>query len=321
MPQDICIFSGTSAARLTKDICDRLSILPAERKLERFKDTEIDVQLLENVRGKDVYIINPTCPPGTNKDELTLLADAARDSSAGRITLVIPYLGYNRQDRKAAPRVPVSAKHHIDQIKICGADHALLLDVHSEATVPHFKPNMTTDHLYASWAAIPYLKSMLGSDYTVSSPDAGGVARMRKYAQHLGSRTLAVYLKLRPKAGEIAEDETIVVGDIEGHDAIFIDDIIDSAGTMIANGNLAKSKGAKDLYAFATHGLFSGNAFERIEKGPFKEIVVTDSVCTLEPGSRMIGNTKLTVLSVAPLLSSAIQRLHHNKSLSDLILA
>jgi ribose-phosphate pyrophosphokinase len=322
MLHDICVFSGTTAERLATTICNNLSIPLSNRKLKPFKDGELDVQLLENVRGKDVFIINPTCPPSSNKDELTLLADAARDSSAGRITLVIPYLGYNRQDRKSASRTPVSAWHMIQEIKICGADHALLLDVHSEPTVVHFKPNMTTDHLYGSWTAVPYIRELLaGKDFSVASPDAGGVSRMRKYAQHLARRRLAVFLKLRSGANEIAEDETIAVGDIDGYDIIFVDDIMDTFGTMDSNGKLAKSLGAKDLYAFATHGLFSGNAMEKIANGPFKEIITTDSVCNLEPGSRMIGNTKLTVLSVAPLLSTAIQRLHHDKSLSDLIIA
>lgn len=313
----ISVFAGTTGKALTDEICKRLSVRPAQAEVGRFRDGEIKIQILDNVRGKDVFIINPTHPPAENILEVVLLANTARDSSAQRVTLVIPYLGYNRQDRKDRPRVPISAKTIIDILKLSGANRALLVDLHSEATAGFFQP-IVVDHLYGSATGIPYLKELLNQPFVVASPDAGGVARARKYAQHLGSSDLVIFSKHRPAAGQIADGSIQIIGDVRDKDVLLVDDMIDSGLTMIEDAKAATAAGAKRIFAFATHALFSKGA-SVFENGPITEIIITNTMPHAKSSLKIKG-TKITVLSIAPLLANAIRRIHDEESLTDLIL-
>lgn len=319
MISSILVFSGRQGKPVADKICERLSVSPGEAKVGRFGDGEVEVELLSNVRGSDVFIVNPTNPPADNFVEMVLLARAARSSSARRVTLVPTYLGYNRQERKVQPRVPISAKTMIEFLKLSGADRALLTDLHSEATAAHFEP-MVFDHLYASYVSIPYLKQVVKAPFVVASPDTGGVPRARKYAQHLGGgeEDLVIFSKARVKPGKIANGSVHIIGDVEGKNVLFVDDIIDSGGTMIEDAKVAKAAGAQDIYVFATHGLFS-KGLEVFKGSQIKEIVVTDTVYH-EPDKLKADGVNLTVCSIAPLLAQAIRRTHEEASLSALIL-
>jgi ribose-phosphate pyrophosphokinase len=311
----ISVFAGSAGKPLADDVCKRLSIKPARAEVGRFRDGEIKIQILDNVRGRDVFIINPTNPPAENMFEVLLLARAARGSSADRVTLVLPYLGYNRQDRKDKPRVPISAKVAIDMLKLSDADRVLLVDLHSEATAGYFEP-MVVDHLYGSATGIPYLKTLLDKPFVVASPDAGGVARARKYAQHLGNVDLVIFSKHRLEPGEIANGSIQIIGNVQDKDVLFVDDMIDSGGTMIEDAKAAKMAGAKRIFAFATHTLFSRGP-EIFANGLFTEIITTD---TIPHGTLSIEGVKITVCSIAPLLAEAIRRIYDEESLTDLIL-
>ncbi len=314
----IHIIAGNASAGLVKSICEGLGDDPTPATVGRFSDGEVKVQILENVRGDDVFIVNSTHPPFENIAETIFLANAARNSSAKRVTLVIPYLGYNRQDRKAEPRVPVSAKIVIDMLKLSRADRALLVDLHSEATASHFEP-IIVDHLYASYGVVAYLKEVMYQPFVVAAPDAGAGTRARKYAQYLGLADIVVFNKQRAGAGEVVEDSIKIIGDVEGRDVLLIDDMIDSGGTLIADAKAAKAKGAKRVVAFATHALFSKGT-SVFTKENFDEIIVTDTIYHPPEAIANPGGAKITVQSVAPLLRKAIKRVHHDESLSSLIL-
>ncbi len=314
---EIKIFGGTRGARLAGDVCDLLRIPVGQRNLGRFGDGEIELEITENVRGHDVYIVNPTSAPAEDLLETVLLARTAAMSSAEKVTLVIPYTGYNRQERKDRSRVPISAKIAIEILKTSRANRVLLLDLHSAATAAHFEPEMVHDHLYSSKILIPYLKQTLVRPFIVASPDAGGVVRARKYAQHLGQEDYVIFDKKRKKPGVVENGSIKIIGSVRNRDVVFVDDMIDSGGTLIADALAAKAKGARDIYAAVTHGLFS-KGVDVFPKGLFKEIIVTDSVC---PGqSPHSPNMKITTCSVAPLLADAIIALNKNKSLGSLFL-
>ncbi len=312
------IIAGNASSQLARAVCRGLGNELMPVNVGRFRDGEVRVQLLDNVRGDDVFIINSTNPPFENIAETIFIANAARNSSAKRVTLVIPYLGYNRQDRKAEPRVPVSAKIVIDMLKQSRADRALLIDLHSEATASHFEPTIV-DHLYASYGAVEYLKRAMDQPFVVAAPDAGAGNRARKYAQYLGLADIVVFNKQRVQAGEIVEESIKIIGDVEGRDVLLIDDMIDSGGTLIADAQAAKEKGAKRIFAFATHALFSKGT-EVFTKELFEEVIVTDTIYHEQKKIQNPGGAKITVRSVAPLLSRAINRVHHDESLSSLIL-
>lgn len=317
------IFGCTSSEMLTKRVCNKLNYELGNVNIRRFKDGEVQIEIRDNVRDADVFIICSTNPPPENLLELMFLASAARNSSAGRITLVIPYLGYNRQERKDQSRVPVSAKIIIDMIKITRADRVLLLDLHSDATAAHFEP-MIVDRLYSAYTAVPYLKTVFnGNDFVVASPDAGGVPRARKYRQMLGSPNKpAIFSKERPEAGEVDKEEIMMVGDVDGKDVLFVDDMMDSGGTAIADAEKAREEGAKRIVFYATHGLFSDNAVGRIdESGVIDEVVVTDSIYHDPKVFAKAKHTKFTVLSIDDLLAEAIRRLHNSEQLSPLFLS
>ncbi|OHB21376.1 MAG: hypothetical protein A2939_05045 [Parcubacteria group bacterium RIFCSPLOWO2_01_FULL_48_18] len=316
---ELKIFAGQAGTILSEKVCRELHITPGQARVSRFADGEVDVQFLENVRDSDLFIINSTNPPAENLMEVALLCEAARGSSAGRITLVPTYLGYNRQDRKDRPRVPISARLAARVLSLCGADRVLLLDLHSEPTMGFFDPRIITDHLYASPISIPYLKTLLKGDFVVAAPDKGGGPRAEAYAARLGLGDYVLFTKSRSGTGEIKERSIKLIGDVDGKDVVFVDDMIDTAGTLSADIAAAKEHGARNVYVFATHALFSKDAIERLDRSGAKEIIITDSIYH-PPEKLKTEHVKITVLSLAPFLADAISRIHKGESLSPLIM-
>ena len=318
--QPLKIFAGSASKKFAQDVCKRLGVQMGDALVSRFKDGEVRVQLLENVRDADVFIINQTNPPAENIFEMALLSEAARDSSAGRITLVPTYLGYNRQDRKDRPRVPISARTMIRFLANSGADRALLFDLHSEPTAGFFR-SLEVDHLYASKISLPYLQQILTRPYIVASPDKGGTARAEAYARRLGQDDFVVFFKSRSAPGEIRKESIKIIGSVKGKDVVFVDDMIDSGGTMIADAEAAKKAGAKKIYCFATHAVFSSNpkkVIERFDESDIDELIVTDSIYH-EPKLLKSKRIKVTVLPLSELVADAIARIHAGESVSALI--
>ena len=317
------VFAGTASDHLAKQVCDQLSLDVGRAVVGRFPDGEVKVRLEENVRGADVFIINSTNPPDAHRMETIQLAKSCHGSSAVRITLVIPYLGYNRQDRKDRPRVPISSEIVIDQLIRSGCHRVLLFDVHSEATLAVFhNHDVVVDHLYASIVAAEHLQEIFrGPNRVVASTDHGGVARSRLYAAKvLGMNESVIFDKQRVGVeGEVDGTNIQIIGDVKNRDVLFVDDIIDTAGTMCKDATAAKKAGANRILAFATHGLFSGPAIDRINDSPFEEIVITDSIKQdHEKLDRC--KIKITVLPISKLIARAIRNIHEEKSLSELIL-
>jgi ribose-phosphate pyrophosphokinase len=274
------------------------------------KDGEIRVKLGENVRGCDTFVVQPTPPPAENLLELLLLIDALRRSSADRITAVIPYYGYGRQDKKDEPRVPVSAKLCANLISVAGADRVLTLDLHAEQIQAFF--DIPVDHLYATPVLSEYFNSQAHKDYVVVSPDPGGVKRAQQFANRLGNPPIAVIDKRRP-----APDQAYVanvVGEVLGRTAIILDDIIDTGNTIIDAARAIIERGAQGVLVCATHPIFSGDCRKHLDDSPIQEVVVTDTI-PLDP-TRC--SKKVRVRSVAGLLAEAIQRIHKAQSVSSL---
>ena len=316
----IKIFAGNAGTKIAKEVCKKLGLPLGEALVSRFKDGEVRVQILENVRNADVFIINPLNPPAENIFETVLLAEAAHDASAGRITIVPTYLGYNRQDRKDRSRVPISARTIINFLASSGAHRALLFDLHSEPTAGFFH-GLMVDHLYASSVALPYLKKTLKRKYVIASPDKGGAPRAEAYARRLGLDDFVVFFKSRSAPGEIRKESIKIIGDVEGKDVVFIDDMIDSGGTMIADAEAAKKDGAKNIYCFATHAVFSSDpksVIAKFENSDITELIITDSI-SHDPTLLKTKRLKLTVLPLAGLVAEAIKRIHTDTSLSGLI--
>ena len=280
-----------------------------EVKLKRFSDGEVNFQILENVRGKDVFIIQPTCPPvNENIMELLVMIDAFKRSSARRITAVIPYYGYARQDRKEKPRVPISAKLVGDLLTTAGADRLLTLDLHAGQIQGFF--NIPVDHLYARPVILEYLASQLQMDrLCVVSPDAGGVERARAYAKRLNA-TLAIIDKRR--VDDNVAEVMHIVGDVRDRNTIVIDDLIDTAGSIIRAGEALRREGAGRILVAATHAVLSGPAIERIASSEIESVIVTNTI-PLGPEKRI---PKIQVLSVAKLLGEAIKSIHKETSVS-----
>jgi ribose-phosphate pyrophosphokinase len=277
----------------------------------RFSEGEIRVQIKENIRGKDVFIIQPTCPP-TNENlmELLILIDAARRASAKRITAVIPYYGYARQDRKDQPRVPITAKLVANLIYAAGANRVLCMDLHANQIQGFF--DIPVDHLYAINVLCDYLLNKKLKNMVVVSPDVGGLKMARAYAKRLGA-DLAIVDKRRasPEKTEVMH----VLGNVRGKNAVMVDDIIATGGSMIEAAEVLRKKGVKSLYAAVSHGILSGPALERIRNcSILKEVVITDSIPLKNPDK----NPKVKVLSVAQLLAEAIGRIHNEESISSL---
>jgi len=304
------IFTGNSHPQLAKDICDYLGTELVSAKIGRFEDGEISVRIDETVRGADVFVIQPTMPPvNENLMELVVMIDALRRASARRISAVVPYYGYARQDRKAEPRAPITAKLVANLLATSGADRVVSIDLHAPQIQGFF--DIPVDHLYAAPLMIDYFRKKEIQNMTAVSPDVGAVKRVRSIAQALDI-PMAIIDKRRPKPN-VAEVMNII-GDVEGRNVILFDDIIDTAGTMSEAARVLKKKGADNVYASATHALFSGPAVERLKNAPFKEIVVTN---TINPkGEKELDNLK--TLSVASLLGEAIDRIYKDLSVSVL---
>jgi ribose-phosphate pyrophosphokinase len=307
------IFSGNSNRALAEEICRYLKVPLGDAFLGRFSDGEIQFQILENVRGADVFVIQSTCPPvDSNLMELLIMLDAFRRASAQRITAVIPYFGYARQDRKDKPRVPISAKLVADLLTTAGASRVLTMDLHAGQIQGFF--SIPVDHLFAAPVLIEYFRKKAIPDLVVVSPDAGGVERARAYAKRLNAE-LAIIDKRRERAN-VAE-VLHIIGEVRGRTALIVDDMIDTAGTLTEVAQALLEGGAREVYACCTHAVFSGPAIERIERAPLKEVVVTNTI-PLSPRGQEV--PKITCLSVAPLLGEAIRSIHEETSVSRLFI-
>ncbi len=306
------IFSGNANLPLAEKICAYLSIPLGRAKVRTFSDGEIFVEIEENVRGADVFVIQPTCPPvNDHLMELLIMVDALRRASARRITAVMPYYGYARQDRKVIPRTPITAKLVANLITVAGARRVLTIDLHAGQIQGFF--DIPVDHLYAAPVLIQYLKEEFrDKDIVMVSPDAGGVERARAYAKRLNAG-LAIIDKrrLRPNESEVMH----VVGDVKGKVAIILDDMIDTAGTICKAADALYERGAKEVHGMATHPVLSGPAVDRLKKSPMKSIVVTDTIPLHQEAQKL---KKIRVLSVANLLGEAIRRIHNDDSVSSL---
>jgi ribose-phosphate pyrophosphokinase len=310
----IKVFSGNANRPLAEEICKHLGIEIGKANVTRFSDGEYNFQILENVRGEDCFIVQPTCPPvDQNTMELLIMLDAFRRSSAKRTTAVIPYYGYGRKDRKDRPRVPISAKLIANLITQAGADRVLLLDLHAGQIQGFF--DIPADHLYAAPVLVGYFQNQPLQKLTVVAPDAGGVERARAYAKRLDAE-LAIIDKRRDydRLGEV--EVLHVVGEVEGRTALIIDDMIDTAGTLVKAAEALKRNGAETVLASATHAVFSGPAVERIEASPLKEVVVTNTI----PADNACRSSKVRCLSVAELLAEAISSIHDETSVSKLFI-
>ncbi len=312
MQNRIRVFSGNSNPALAEKICNNLNIPLGKAKVRTFSDGEIMVEIGENVRGRDIYIIQSTCAPTNNNlMELLIIMDALRRASAATITAVIPYYGYARQDRKAAPRTPITSKLVADLITTAGADRVVTVDLHAGQIQGFF--NIPVDNLYAAPVILEHLKNKFnGEDIVMVSPDAGGTERARAFAKRLGC-TLAVIDKRRtgPNVAEVMH----LIGDVKDKVAIILDDMIDTAGTLTQAAGALKSHGAKRICACASHGVLSGPAIDRINDSTIEEVLITDSIPLPQNGKDY---SKIKVLSVAELLAEAIRRIHEDESVSSL---
>ncbi len=309
MNERLKVFSGTANRELTEDICEHLHVSLGDAEIGRFSDGEIRLQIMQNVRGDDVFLVQPTCPPVNDHImELLVMVDALSRASARRITVVIPYYGYGRQDRKSEPRVPISAKLVANLITAAGADRVLAMDLHVGQIQGFF--DIPVDHLYAMPVFLDYIREKNLEDIVVVSPDAGGVERARAFAKRLDA-DLAIIDKRRPRAN--VADVMNVIGEVKGKTAILLDDIVDTADTLCKDAEALKSFGAKKILAATTHGVLSGPAIERLNKAPIEELMISNSIPLKGRSS-----PKITVLSVAPLLAEAIKRIHEDQSVSQL---
>ena len=312
MHDKIKIFSGNSNPDLALKICAGLGVSLGAARVRRFSDGEIMVEIGENVRGRDVYVVQSTCAPtNDNLMELLIITDALKRASAATITAVIPYYGYARQDRKAAPRTPITAKLVADLITTAGIDRVVTIDLHAGQIQGFF--NIPVDNLYAAPVILNYLKDRFkGEQVVMVSPDAGGTERARAFAKRL-EYSLAVIDKRRsgPNVAEVMH----LIGDVRDKVAIILDDMVDTAGTLTQAAKALKANGAKAVFACATHGVLSGPAIERINASDIEEIVLTD---TIPANSDGVATSKVRILSVAELLAEAIRRIHEDESVSSL---
>jgi ribose-phosphate pyrophosphokinase len=308
----VCIFSGNAHPQLATAIAAHLETPLAKSKTTRFSDGESFVEINENVRGVDAFVIQPTCSPvNDNVIELLIMCDALRRASAGSINAVIPYYGYARQDRKVAPRTPITSKLVADLITAAGVTRVVTVDLHAGQIQGFF--NIPVDHLFAMPIILEdYLKKNFDSSAVFVSPDAGGVERARAYSKRLNA-SLAIIDKRRERANE--SEVMNLIGDVKGRPCIVLDDIIDTAGTLVNAAKALKDKGATKVVGVATHGVLSGPAIERIIDSPLTEVIVTDTIPLSEP-ARASG--KIKQVSIAKLLAEAIKRIHSSDSVSSL---
>ncbi|HET6372126.1 MAG TPA: ribose-phosphate pyrophosphokinase [Candidatus Polarisedimenticolia bacterium] len=313
MDRDIKVFSGSANRPLARAICTYLGVPEGQITLKRFADGEIYCQVTENIRGSDVFVIQPTCPPvNEHLMELLLMVDAFKRSSADRITAVIPYYGYARQDRKDKPRVPISAKLVADLLSAAGTQRILAMDLHAPAIQGFF--DIPVDHLFAAPVFVSHFETMKIPDLVIVSPDAGGVERARAYAKRLNAN-LAIVDKRRNDSG-VAQLMNLI-GDVEGKNTLIVDDIVDTATTLTETVKALHKGGAKNIYACFTHGVLSGSAVEKLAGSNLARTLVTDSI-PLKP--ELAGRARIEVLSVAELLGEAIFRIHNSSSVSSLFI-
>ncbi|KAJ0410599.1 hypothetical protein ATCC90586_007432 [Pythium insidiosum] len=314
------IFSGNANKELAGNVAKLVGVPLGKITVERFADGEVNVMVHENVRGKDVYIVQPTCVPvNENLMELLLMVSTMRRASARRITAVIPYYGYARQDRKMAARVPISAADVARLLEAMGVDRVIAVDLHCGQIQGFFGPRVPVDNLDGGLVGVSYFGNHELVNPVIVSPDAGGVARAKKFREWLVSKHglpntgLAMIIKQRVKANEI--DRMDLVGNVEGSDCIIVDDMIDTAGTLCKAAQHLADHGARNVYAFASHGLFNGAASERIKKSALKEVVVVNTTPLPESCK---DNEKIVQLDIAPLVAQAIRNIHGKKSVSML---
>ena len=303
------IFSGNANRPLAEGICRYLGVPLGKTHVGRFADGEINVQIEENVRGADCYVIQPTCrPTNENLMELLIMIDALRRASAGRITAVIPYFGYARADRKTAPRVPISAKLVANLIVTAGAQRVITMDLHAAQIQGFF--DIPVDHLYAAPILLDYVKKKSLKNLVIVSPDVGGTERARAFAKRLNAQ-LVIIDKRRPRPNEASVYN--IIGDVNGKTCFILDDMVDTGGTLVKVAEKIREKGALKVYAACVHGVLSGVAHDLIAQSSLDEMILTDSI----PVHALAGR-KLTVLTIAPLLGEAIARNHQGKSISAL---
>jgi ribose-phosphate pyrophosphokinase len=317
---ELKVFSGSAHPQLTKDICEFLGVSVGQARLRRFADTEVSFQIDENIRGTDVFIVQPTCstsfagqPPRSVDDhvmELMIMVDAFRRSSASRITAVLPYYGYARQDRKDKPRVPISAKLVANVLSAAGVNRLLTMDLHKAQIQGFF--DLPVDHLFAAPVIIDYLARQDFPRLTIVAPDAGGAERARAYAKRLGAE-LAVIDKRRTDDG--TAEVMNVIGEVGGRTCVIADDIIDTAGTIQKGAQALKDAGAERVLACAVHGVLSGPALDRVEKSLLEHLIVTNTIPVSE---KRLKCGKIVELSVARLLGQAIRSIHEETSVSSL---
>jgi ribose-phosphate pyrophosphokinase len=307
------LMSGNSNLPLVKSIAGYLELPITEASVRRFADEEVFVEIHENVRGEDVFVVQSTAfPANDNLMELLICIDALKRSSAKRITAVVPYFGYARQDRKPGPRTPISAKLVANLITVAGADRVLSVDLHAGQIQGFF--DIPTDNLYAAPVMSADIQSRFaGRNITVVSPDVGGVVRARALAKRLNNAPLAIVDKRREKPGE--SEVMNIIGDVAGRFCILIDDIVDSAGTLCNAAAALREAGAEAVVAYCTHGVLSGAAVPRVEKSALEELVITDSIAIYESAS---ATEKIRILTIAPLLAEAIRRIADETSVSSL---
>ena len=312
MKDKIRVFSGNSNPVLAQEICNSLGVPLGNAGVKTFSDGEVLVEIRENVRGRDVYIVQSTCAPTNNNlMELLVMTDALKRASAATITAVIPYYGYARQDRKAAPRTPISAKLVADLITTAGVDRVVTIDLHAGQIQGFF--NIPVDNLYAAPVLLNHLKDRFkGQNVVMVSPDAGGAERVRAFAKRLEC-PMAMIDKRRtgPNVAEVMH----LIGDVKDKVAIILDDMIDTAGTLTQAAGALKQNGAAAIYAAASHGVLSGPAIDRLNGSVIEEVLLTDSIPLGDKAER---TSKVKVLSVAPLLAEAIRRIHEDESVSSL---
>ncbi len=311
MPEGIKLLTGNAHRELAQEVARYLNIPVSDVTITTFSDGEIMLHINENVRGTDVFVLQPTCTPvNDNLMELLLMIDALKRASAGRITAVIPYYGYARQDRKVQPRVPISSKLVADLITAAGANRVLAVDLHAGQIQGFF--NIPVDHLYASPVLLDYIRRRDFKDLVIVSPDAGGVERARAFAKRLQC-SLAIIDKRRETAN--VSQVMNVIGEVKGRDTLILDDMIDTAGTTTQAASALKENGARRVFAACTHAVLSGTAVDRINSSVIEELIVTN---TIPLDSKKEKCKKLTVLSIAPLLGEAIKRIHEESSISSL---
>jgi ribose-phosphate pyrophosphokinase len=305
------LFGGTSNLNLTKEVCDYLNILPGEMVNKNFSDGETQIEIEENVRGRDTFIVQSTCRPvNDNLMQLLIIADALKRASAKSITAVIPYYGYARQDKKVKPRVPISAKLVADLITVAGVNRVISIDLHAGQIQGYF--NIPVDNIYSAPIVLNYIRKHFKDNLSIISPDAGGVERARAFAKRLDA-SLAIIDKRR-EAPNVAEAMNIV-GDVKRKTAIILDDMVDTGGTLIEAAQALVQNGAGHVYACCTHAVLSGDAARRIEQSPIESLVVTNTI----PLSRKASEcSKIEVISVAEIVGEAIKRVYFSRSVSSL---